>query len=100
MVLGLFGRLRAALPEANKQRLTGLIAPLGIAAGGIVYLICKRFLLKWLELPQAADWQRREKRAKQFFGWLAFFLPTGPTAKPPKTLQWVSSPTYWPKAAQ
>jgi undecaprenyl pyrophosphate phosphatase UppP len=73
VVLALFGRLRAAVPEANKQRLTGLIAPLGIAAGGIVYLICKRFLLKWLELPQTIDWKRREKRAKQFFGWLAFF---------------------------
>lgn len=73
VVLGLFGRLRTAIPEANKQRLAGLVAPLVIAAGGIVYLICKRFLLKWLELPQTIDWKRREKRAKQFFGLLGFF---------------------------
>ncbi|MHC4155089.1 MAG: hypothetical protein ACYST6_09230 [Planctomycetota bacterium] len=74
VVLGLLlGNLRAVMPEANKQKVGSLAGPLVIAAAGILYLICKRFLLKWLELPQTIDWKRREKTAKQFFGWLAFF---------------------------
>jgi hypothetical protein len=73
VVLGLLGSLRANMPEASKLKLASLASPLVIAAGGILYLICKRFLLKCLELPQTIDWTRREKTAKQFFGLLAFF---------------------------
>jgi hypothetical protein len=50
------------------------LTPLLLIVAGIFFLLFNRLLINLLNLPTATDWVQREKSAKRYFSWFAFFL--------------------------
>jgi hypothetical protein len=50
------------------------LMPLLMIVAGIFYLLFNRLLTGLFNMSAATDWAQREKSAKRYFGWFAFFL--------------------------
>lgn len=74
MLLPIGKRLGTLSPWLQERTWWQVTTPIVIIAGGIFYWLCSKLLIKWLALPEIIDWSRREKAARHFFWWLAFFL--------------------------
>ena len=60
----------------NYRSISQFDAPLLMISAGLFYLLFNKLLLRWLGMPSTIDWAQREKSAKRYFGWFAFFLYT------------------------